>query len=73
MTSAQQERSHCTPAHINWVGTNKCHCASCCQTFSTVSNFDRHRKGGECLPPESAGMHRNKHGVWIQDGEFHDQ
>jgi hypothetical protein len=31
-------------------------CASCGHLFSSDSSFGRHRKHGECLPPESVGL-----------------
>jgi hypothetical protein len=45
-----------------WTGLGMAHCTVCHETFSTVSNFDRHRqpiaKGGEraCRPPADAGL-----------------
>jgi hypothetical protein len=51
------------------VGTGKAHCSRCCQTFSTVGNFDRHRERGLCLQPAEAGLKLNTYGVWIQEGE----
>lgn len=34
------------------------HCAArgCHRTFGGVGNFDRHRRDGRCLPPETLGM-----------------
>lgn len=60
-----------------WGGFNTAHCASCHVTFSTVGNFDRHRRGGECLDPLSLTdregrpqpMVKNRHGYWGQPGD----
>lgn len=38
------------------VSTRQAHCGACHRTFSRVSNFDRHRVGGECVEPESVGL-----------------
>ena len=45
------------------------HCTSCHRTFSTVSNFDRHRKDGVCKNPARLGMKQNSRGTWLMDGE----
>lgn len=44
---------------------SQAHCAagSCHRTFGSVSAFDRHRRGGECLHPEEVGM-QERDGVW---------
>lgn len=34
----------------------QCHCTVCHCTFGTVSSFDKHRKHGACLDPESIGL-----------------
>lgn len=41
-----------------WAGTNTCHCAApgCCQTFTGIGAFDRHRRGGTCADPATIGM-----------------
>jgi hypothetical protein len=37
-----------------WQSGNRTgHCASCHLNFDTLDAFDRHRKDGECLDPES--------------------
>jgi hypothetical protein len=63
-----------------WGGERTCHCPSdgCHETFSTVDNFDGHRRGGACLDPaevhERDGTPRFKlsgwrPGVWVGYGE----
>lgn len=39
-----------------WGGVNTAHCAACCITFSGLTAFDAHRRGGACLTPEKAGL-----------------
>jgi len=34
----------------------ECMCPTCFRVFSGERLFDRHRKGGECIPPESIGL-----------------
>lgn len=34
-----------------WTGLSQAHCTTCHHHFSTVTNFDRHRPGGNCLHP----------------------
>lgn len=54
---------------------NTCKCPSCGEFFSTVSNFDRHRKGEHgqkvCVDPESVGLLIGRRGdgtVWKMPG-----
>ena len=51
----------CGGCDARWQGANTSHCANtgCHQTFSTVGNFDRHRRGGECREPSTVGLIRN--------------
>ena len=62
---------------VGWTAGRKCHCAAddCHQTFSTPSNFDKHRVNGACVAPQSVGLELNERGVWRQPGEtdFHDR
>lgn len=49
------------------------HCAADChETFGSVSGFDRHRRGGECLDPATLAMHRDRNGIWRMDGQRSD-
>lgn len=34
-----------------WSGARTCHCAGCCETFSSTSAFDLHQRGGDCADP----------------------
>lgn len=60
---------HSGACTADWQASRKCHCASCCENFSTVSNFDKHRENGACLDPARAGLVKNKRGVWTLPGE----
>jgi hypothetical protein len=40
------------------------HCGACHVTFGSVSGFDRHRRGGECLDPAGLGFVRDRNGIW---------
>lgn len=48
---------HACSCGARWSGTNACHCGACHRfTFTNVSAFDRHRKGGVCNEPTSVGL-----------------
>jgi hypothetical protein len=48
---------------------SQAHCSVCHETFGSVSGFDRHRRGGQCLDPtEITGIHRTDTGIWRFDG-----
>lgn len=44
---------HCRKCRGRWGGYTTAHCGACCETFSTVANFDAHRDAvhGVCVPP----------------------
>ena len=54
----------CSGCSHTWTGTSRCHCASCHATFTGISAFDEHRRGGRCQHPESAGLVHGTHGYW---------
>lgn len=39
-----------------WTGGERSHCGGCCRTYTSLSAFDRHRRGGQCLDPQTAGL-----------------
>ncbi len=43
---------------VRWAGSNTCHCGApgCHRTFTGVSAFDLHRRGGQCADPATVGM-----------------
>lgn len=45
------------------LGTRRCYFRSCSRYFSTVGNFDKHRKDGECVDPAKRGL-IERDGVW---------
>jgi len=50
------------------VGAVWAQCPSCRYVFTTVTNFDRHRKDGRCVHPDAAGLVLNKRGMWSRPG-----
>ena len=65
MKSARHEGGVGCRCGARWTGTNRAHCATCHETFSSVAAFDFHRRGGLCSPPAEVGMARGKHGYWV--------
>jgi hypothetical protein len=39
-----------------WTGAARCHCATCHASFTSVTAFDRHRRGFQCRPPAECGL-----------------
>jgi hypothetical protein len=58
----------CSGCPASWASMRAAHCAGCHLTFSTVANFDRHRRNFVCIGPEDAGLVRDDRGVWKQPG-----
>ena len=55
-----------------WGGFKTSHCLACHFTFSTVANFDRHQRNGECIDPSEVGLvlaPRAGYWVWQQPGD----
>lgn len=48
--------------------TAQAHCSVCHETFSRVSNFDRHRKDGWCQDPTTVGLVLHEARVWRGQG-----
>ena len=46
----------CEKCSATWGGMNTAHCSGCHTTFTGITAFDAHRRGGECIPAESAGL-----------------
>lgn len=46
---------HCR-CGATWTGLTAAHCATCHTTFTSTTGFDRHRRAGQCLTPEAAGL-----------------
>ncbi|SED51902.1 hypothetical protein SAMN04490240_4092 [Rhodococcus pyridinivorans] len=46
----------CSTCQSEWGGANTCHCSGCHTTFTGITAFDAHRRGGQCIPAESAGL-----------------
>lgn len=47
---------HTCRCGARWAGSRTAHCASCHETFSGVTPFDAHRRGGECRTPGDVGL-----------------
>ncbi len=70
------EQNRCQRCHAstsvgcehNWggipPGKRACGCHACGEIFSSNTAFDRHRKGGNCLDPEEAGLVVAERGEW---------
>ncbi|WP_019358020.1 FDXHR family putative zinc-binding protein [Streptomyces sp. AA1529] len=39
-----------------WTGNERSHASCCHETFSSLSAFDAHRRGGHCNPPHTVGL-----------------
>jgi hypothetical protein len=39
-----------------WTGAERSHASCCHETFSSLSAFDLHRKGGRCNDPAGMGL-----------------
>lgn len=65
----------CNQCGRGWTGLKECHCATCHESFSTESNFDRHRifdvdgdwETRRCLTPEEMVALRTKSGSAVLD------
>ncbi len=59
--------TRCPSCTRRWGGLRAAHCPSCHVTFSGVSAFDRHQRGGRCLNPASMGL-VNSGEIWTYPG-----
>lgn len=39
-----------------WTGAERSHCGGCCRTFSSLTAFEKHRKGLRCNDPAAVGL-----------------
>lgn len=46
----------CNGCALRWAGANTAHCSSCHRTFSGITTFDQHRRGGSCTDPAGVGL-----------------
>lgn len=67
----------CSKCKTRWTSGSAAHCTLCHETFTAVSNFDRHRhppqklevqRTGECGWPEDVGLERDHRGFWKTPG-----
>jgi hypothetical protein len=54
--------SRCTPT-CRQPSPSMAHCPTCHRTFGGVWGFDRHRRNGACVDPQTLGM-VDRDGVW---------
>lgn len=52
--------TECSKCSAEWGGMNTAHCAGCHTTFTGITAFDAHRRGGECIPAECVGLSLTK-------------
>lgn len=59
----------CRGCTKRWWGLAMAHCPTCHETFSTVGNFDAHRKDGKCHNPARVkpAQRLDDRGVWVRD------
>lgn len=55
--------TRCRPGCFRPNG-NQSHCRVCHETFTTVGNFDRHRRATGCVVPALAGLVADARGLW---------
>ncbi|WP_442939219.1 FDXHR family putative zinc-binding protein [Nonomuraea sp. SYSU D8015] len=46
----------CGGCPAEWGGETRAHCSGCHRTFTGITAFDVHHKGGECWPPRQVGL-----------------
>lgn len=54
-----------------WTGAGRSHCGGCHETFSSLTAFERHRRGLRCNDPADSGLEAREQpwGVlWGQPG-----
>lgn len=56
-----------------WTGTKAAHCATCHETFTGPSHFDRHRHDGKCLEPAGIGLVLVERAGWTAWGTEMDE
>jgi hypothetical protein len=59
-----------------WTGAERSHCGGCHLTFSSLTSFERHRRGLRCNEPASVGLvaREARFGiVWGQPGPTAEQ
>lgn len=55
-----------------WTAISAAHCSGCHLTFTSVSGFTLHRKGGKCSVPADLGMvlADRKYPAWAMPGTW---
>lgn len=61
-TAPKPGMTTCVRCRKAWGGLKTAHCTGCCETFTTISSFDKHRTGSHsqgtrhCLAPAAVGL-----------------
>lgn len=58
-----QPATPCPRCDATWTGLAVCHCGACHRTFSGLTLFDAHRRGGKCADPAGVDL-RVVDGIW---------
>lgn len=60
--------AHVCRCGSSWGGLRTAHCGACHETFTTVGNFDKHRRNGKCAAPTKVGLVADANGRWTAAG-----
>lgn len=59
-----RESASCSQCSARWTSHRVAHRAGCCETFTTVALFDRHRRAYTCVDPATIDGMREVGGIW---------
>jgi hypothetical protein len=59
-------RLRCSVCGGEWVGMDRAHCRSCCQTFDDAALFDVHREADICVRGGELHLRQTKNGIWVR-------
>lgn len=60
----RRQWASCGGCDARWTSLAWAHCATCHRTFGAVTGFDRHRRRGVCVDPETIPELVLRNGVW---------
>lgn len=64
MTAPKVPPYGCAGCDSRWGGLGRAHGSCCHRTYSGITAFDAHRKGGVCNLPGDVGLVRRDDGIW---------